>query len=355
MYSSKRRHGFTLVELLVVIAIIGILIALLLPAVQAAREAARRSQCTNNLKQIGVAIQNYHDTRKEIVPRYLSWDPGNGTDTLGYASWSVLLLPYLEQENVYELFNVGTRIDTNPVGFNHPLGRITAIPTYYCPTRRSPPQFTTAAGVNNASVGDYAAVSFAEGRGAVNSTVNLALPLTYDGTIVASKAFNNTATQATFNGVFLGAGEFKSFTNFASVLDGLSNTALIGEKAVHQSRLGNNSTQPCAQPSNHFSPPCQDGTFYFATALGFTATRANPGPTAFFSRRLSIDPLNPTEPVILRQPTLDDPRNRFGGWHTGVTLFVLGDGSVRPVSNATSSTTLVRLGGRNDGLTLTLP
>ncbi len=202
----RRQRAFTLVELLVVIAIIGILIALLLPAVQAVRESARRSQCSNNLKQIGLAMQNYHDTRKEIVPRYLSWDPANGTDTLGYASWPILLLPFMEQSSVYELFNVGTRIDTNPGGqFDHPRGRTTSIAAYFCPTRRLPPQLTTAAGVNNSAVGDYAAVSFAEGAATQGGTspVNLARPLTYDGAIVASKAFNNSTTLAIINGISL--------------------------------------------------------------------------------------------------------------------------------------------------------
>ncbi len=124
---------------------------------------------------------------------------------------------------------------------------------------------------------------------------------------------------------------------------------------MHKDRQGNNSTAPCTQPVANFGAACQDGTYYFATALSFTATRANPGPTAFFSRRLSVDPQNPAEPIISRQPSLDDPRNRFGSWHPGITLFLLGDGGVRQVSNSTSSITLMRMGSRNDGLALMLP
>src|SRR5262245_20166918 len=88
------RAAFTLVELLVVIAIIGILIALLLPAVQAAREAARRTQCSNNLKQIGLSIQNYYDAHKSLPPSYLSG--------AGHATWLVLILPFTEEKSVYE-------------------------------------------------------------------------------------------------------------------------------------------------------------------------------------------------------------------------------------------------------------
>jgi len=104
--TAAKKRGFTLVELLVVIAIIGILIALLLPAVQAAREAARRTQCANNLKQIALASHNYHDTRKKFPPGYLGvlddeW--GNLWDAQHVGALA-FLLPYMEQNNVYDQF-----------------------------------------------------------------------------------------------------------------------------------------------------------------------------------------------------------------------------------------------------------
>lgn len=105
--SSKSRRGFTLIELLVVIAIIAILIALLLPAVQQAREAARRTQCRNNLKQIGLALHNYHSTFKQFPPsaiyRYPNIDNG-GTQPLNY-SWITMILPYFDQAPLYNQIN----------------------------------------------------------------------------------------------------------------------------------------------------------------------------------------------------------------------------------------------------------
>lgn len=100
MIKRNRSLGFTLVELLVVIAIIGILVALLLPAIQAAREAARRAQCTNNLKQLGVALQNYHDTYGTFPPEFVGQQTGNG-------NWgaNVLIMPFLEQGSLYEQLN----------------------------------------------------------------------------------------------------------------------------------------------------------------------------------------------------------------------------------------------------------
>ena len=107
----RRSRGFTLVELLVVIAIIGILIALLLPAVQAAREAARRAQCTNNLKQMGIALHNYADVHAEMLPRGAEITRGR-TCCCGSADYHpghtvhVMLLPFMEQQNLYDLYDM---------------------------------------------------------------------------------------------------------------------------------------------------------------------------------------------------------------------------------------------------------
>ncbi|MBQ7815363.1 MAG: DUF1559 domain-containing protein, partial [Thermoguttaceae bacterium] len=125
MSVNSRRNGFTLVELLVVIAIIGILIGLLLPAVQAAREAARRMQCTNNMKQIGLAMHNYHDTHNCFPPGNTFFNGANGTDLRGSGmgceaggvyhgmmGWAAFVLPFMEQNALYEQIDFTKRAYT---------------------------------------------------------------------------------------------------------------------------------------------------------------------------------------------------------------------------------------------------
>ena len=146
--SARRLSAFTLVELLVVIAIIGVLVALLLPAVQAAREAARRTQCTNNLKQIGLALQNHHDAQK--------WFPQNRLPCRN-ATWLVAILPYMEEGIAADLWD-----PQKSYHFQPPKAVQTQVSAFYCPTRRSAPQLSidgdSRTGVSHVpgALGDYA-------------------------------------------------------------------------------------------------------------------------------------------------------------------------------------------------------
>jgi prepilin-type N-terminal cleavage/methylation domain-containing protein len=115
MTVTKNRGGFTLVELLVVIAIIGVLVALLLPAVQAAREAARRSQCENNLRNLALALQNYHGVRNQLPTSVSPWPEGpKPAKSLSGKGWILTVLPFLEQQALYDEFKA-------KLGFEGPM------------------------------------------------------------------------------------------------------------------------------------------------------------------------------------------------------------------------------------------
>jgi prepilin-type N-terminal cleavage/methylation domain-containing protein len=157
------RIGFTLVELLVVIAIIGLLISLLMPAVQKAREAANRISCANNLKQIGLAMHHYHLDFGKLPPRARLAGPADANRSAG-ATWAVLILPYMEQDNLYRQWDLSRRY------YNQDdAARLTPVRNYFCPTRRSASDASSVSGdqamLNGGSLGanvsgalgDYAA------------------------------------------------------------------------------------------------------------------------------------------------------------------------------------------------------
>lgn len=129
------RSGFTLVELLVVIAIIGVLVALLLPAVQAARESARRMQCLNNLKQMSLAVHSYHDVHTVIPPGHIiprNMSGANGHETI--APWQVTILPFIEQKALWDIYDPKVFSDQDGAGGANKIVRQTSIAVYRCPT-----------------------------------------------------------------------------------------------------------------------------------------------------------------------------------------------------------------------------
>lgn len=141
MARQHRRHGFTVVELMVVTAIIGILVSLLLPAIQAAREAARRTQCANNLRQIGLALQHYHDVRKSF-PAGMSWP--------NRLFWSGQILPFLEQGNLYNAIDLNAAWDVAP----NSTVLTNYLSVYRCPSSTTPENLL-AAGISNRVPSDY--------------------------------------------------------------------------------------------------------------------------------------------------------------------------------------------------------
>ncbi len=206
---SSRALGFTLVELLVVIAIIGVLVGLLLPAVQAAREAARRMSCQNNLKQLGLALHNYHDVNRRFPI---------GADSINSLSWRVRVLPFIEQDNLFQRFNFAAGIwngGTNREGPNKLVHALNRIPSFNCP---SVPNILASNGSS----------TLVDGRKTFTSDYHgVAGP---KGTNPGGAAYGFLATPAGQGG-FATQGVLgrDSTVRIGDVTDGTSNTLVIGE------------------------------------------------------------------------------------------------------------------------------
>jgi prepilin-type N-terminal cleavage/methylation domain-containing protein/prepilin-type processing-associated H-X9-DG protein len=153
-------RGFTLIELLVVIAIIAILMALLVPAVQKVRESAARTQCINNLKQIGLGLQAYHDSHKALPPGYVSGYDASGNDTGPGWGWAAHLLPYIEQQPLFSRIDFKLPIE-HP---NNAAPRVLPVAVYFCPSDSPPATFTagakSAAGQVTTAICDVAAANY---------------------------------------------------------------------------------------------------------------------------------------------------------------------------------------------------
>ncbi len=301
----RTARGFTLVELLVVIAIIGSLVALLLPAIQAAREAARRSSCSSNLKQIGLAVQMHHNAQGKYPMGRDRFDQYG-------LSWAFRILPYLEQSSVYQAYVKAQRVDAD---VNIPAMR-TPIDVYACPSRRTaaadrdfdnndaPPVVRSAA-----TLGDYAACA---GIDYMN------------GTAQSSNSKDN-GLQVDTRPDLAESGAIFSFsqTKEKYVTDGLSNTLVIGEKhKPEQPEVDNPEMLDYEKGDNAILAGDSPRTIFAGTATGIAT-----GP--------------------------DDRSNiKFGSEHNGITQFVFLDGRVRPLKNDIDYKVLNMLGAIGDEQTI---
>ena len=216
--SSKPSHpGFTLIELLVVIAIIAILIALLLPAVQQAREAARRTQCKNNLKQIGLALHNYLSTNSVFPPSYCIGAAKGGT-------WSIhaRIMPFLDQANAYAMADL-------TVGYGDAPNSTNGITSQFLPFNRCPSEVN---GINSATAPSYFPPNYAYNYG-------------------SWKVFTPTSTNLADGGT-PGNGAFAPNSNFstAAFTDGVSSTLCASEVKCYTSNVGNDANATDALPTS---------------------------------------------------------------------------------------------------------
>ncbi len=291
--TRRTRHGFTLIELLVVIAIIAILIALLLPAVQQAREAARRTQCRNNLKQLGLAAHTYHDAHNMLPPGWIGVELTTGLDftegSNGW-SWASKLLPYLDQGTVYNQIDFLQPVE-HPSNLN-PRTQILSV--FRCPSNAIPElTWTITDGMNDLAelaLSNYPAVF---GTGEIHACEGNPAPFQCSG-----------------DGMFF----HNSSIRFANVQDGLSNTLMMGERKIRHN------------PDWHttWTGVVPNGEETFESILGST-----------------------DHPPNSKVNHLDD----FSSYHAQGAIFALGDGSVRVIGENIDTALYQKLATRAGGET----
>jgi len=352
--APRNRYGFTLIELLVVIAIIAILVALLLPAVQQAREVARRSSCKNNLKQLGLAIHNYHDTHGVFPPGYID---GNGiTDVANGQSggsdngyfWQAMILPMIEQSALYDQFDFrlhpwgapgnGVAIGVHGASSNANHNACSkTLPSLSCPSDIKPDTTTIHQDTQVGYHANLATSSYAGNLGC------------YDAGPCSANAYDHKGVFD--NGVMQVNGKLR----FKDVTDGTSNTLLIGEIRWLQDGIGSTNNTLYGAIASGGQARCD----YIA---GDGALDASGGP---------FRALRATRYIVNVAGVTNQNGRAFASFHQGGAQFVMVDGSVRfisenihhtnysfqasnPYGNASGSNfgTYQRLAARNDGRVL---
>jgi len=367
------RRGFTIVELLVVIAIIGILIAILLPAVQAVRATARQMQCANNLRQIGVAMHAYHDALGGYPLNMTSgWESG-GECLSGYYSWLAQLLPFLEQNPLAETidFNVSMADGCDDpfaalISEDHPNAKAaaTVIPTYLCPSEVYNLESGTVVGSANPAPDSYAANAGWPST-ATGYEGERPMPGKYNGFITMALADPWAARQVPWHG-------YRAVRS-ADITDGLSQTAAVAERIVVQGTTLTEVTafmrrDPRAQ-SFHMpgfslnAPGSVSGarTLPQMIAASLLNPHGNPRYSLYQGRAwISGWPLTaPTYMHVFKPNTFNmhlqggeltgDNLISPSSYHDGGVNVLMGDGSVSFVSEAVEHEVWWTIGSRNDG------
>lgn len=321
MSHLRWRRAFTLVELLVVIAIIGILVALLLPAVQAAREAARRSQCSNNLKQFGLGIHNHADVKKGEIPQ-AGWNWANPQ-----TSWHISALPFMEQGALYNQLPWSQAATVDISNFTLPSGQ-------WIRTLKSPPYGRCPTDPSDEMYGGQAQMSYSGSLGSESTPSANAACEPYQvnripgqGAVGHGNGGNATDTSGPFSRVCMRM-------KLSNVTDGLSNTFFVGEAmAICHDHLGGGWPHYNQFNNAHASTVCPINDFTTCTGAG---------------------------PAEIRHPSCTAQNNWNISWgfrsrHPQGAQFLMGDGSVRFVQQSINIVTYNAMGGKADGLTFSDP
>jgi prepilin-type N-terminal cleavage/methylation domain-containing protein/prepilin-type processing-associated H-X9-DG protein len=299
-----KQHGFTLVELIVVVAVVGILVSLLLPAVQAAREAARRMSCGYNLRQIGVGLHNYNDTVK-VLP--FGWDEHG-------AFWSAMLLPFIEQRTVYDTLIFQ---EFGPGNWDSGSANTVAcgviFSVYHCPSQRG------MTSILNQGIPDRFSASY-RGNSGSESTSDDDSTIPIPGT----KSLQNPDQ----NGIFYAC----SNTRFADVTDGLSNTIFVAEAQTAENFLKDGNSMDVWAIGSPQADPCQcDG--------GASGTEFTEGVGSSYER-MNLRKVDPAATGYLMEIC-------HGSYHPSGAMFLFGDGSVRFIPENIDLQIFRALGTRN--------
>jgi len=311
-WSSARRpnqRAFTLIELLVVIAIIAVLIALLLPAVQQAREAARRSQCKNNMKQLALAIYTYEETHR-------TFPLGSFSPLFTVANWRAQILPYIDQGPLYSKLNfVGESFSGASLGPNNIILSGLSIPVYVCPSSTLNPTVGGSGNSQNTLMHMYIGISgsYPDPSGAVvGSTSN------YGGFYTNNGAFAHN-----------------QITRQADLVDGGSNTLLLGEQS---GRVGTADIR-----SAYYGG--WSGTSFAGAVSGSVPNGSDSWSTGLTSIQYPIN----SKTTAGGSDSPYDANTVLNSFHVGGIHVALGDGSIRFISDSTDMLTVRKLGSKNDG------
>jgi prepilin-type N-terminal cleavage/methylation domain-containing protein len=305
--STSPKRGFTLIELLVVIAIIAILIALLLPAVQQAREAARRSTCKNNLKQIGIALHNYHDTHRLFPYGHMEVRTGNYNSSAPYGTyhwrdtWAHQILPFVDQAPLYNKYSANTASHVHLV--TDPEIYKAVVPVYLCPSDPSTPGNADSLGRSQ-------------------------------GSYIGCAGNEATTTGANLNGVFAD----NSNTKIRDLKDGSSNTIMVSEIIIR----GNTAS------TTYWGCPGCYGIGGAHGEMTFT-TRETPNTPVADQNYACKSTTFPHSPCVVNTGT---KYNFARSYHVGGVHALLADGAVRFISSNIDRGTFQNLGNKKDGQVL---